>query len=398
MRYDNDLSTLKEAGLSMIKTPLSAALHLSVFVVAMADSTWAQPAGGAELSTVRGTVRNRGGGPIANASVTLQSKALTKSRVATTDPDGKYLFNQLPPGEFQIQAAAAGFRLATQSGLRAVAGGSQEVEFLLDRDAVLDGPFQIRGSVEVTATRSEVGTDDSPASSTVVLREDMEKRNLRSVDQALNNIEGVYSYRVRGIPDNEVGIGMRGFSGRGTGQSRVLILLDGQPVNNSYTGAVNWTGLPLSEVDRVEVARGPFSALYGGNAMGGVVNVITRPIGKRTAEFATQYGSFGTANYSGRGGMRIRERLGIVVGFDGLRTDGYLSQDVLRTATVSNPTAGTQVTGVDRYLTRTGGVNYGVGFRGPNTADRYALRSRVEYTFGEQTFGSFQYIRQGNEF
>jgi iron complex outermembrane receptor protein len=382
----------------MNNTPLSSALLLGVFVLAIPDSTRAQVAGGADLSTVRGIVSNRGGSPIANASVTLQSKALAKARVATTDLEGKYQFNQLPPGEFQIRAEAAGFRMATQSDLRAVAGKTQDIEFLLDRDAVLDGPFQIRGSVEVTATRSEVGTDDSPASSTVVLREDMEKRNLRSVDQALNNVEGVYSYRIRGVPDNEVGIGMRGFSGRGTGQSRVLILLDGQPVNNSYTGAVNWTGLPLSEVDRVEVARGPFSALYGGNAMGGVVNVITRPIGKRTAEFATQYGSYGTANYSGRGGMRIRERLGIAIGFDGLRTDGYLSQDVLRTATVSNPTAGTQVTGIDRYLTRTGGVNYGVGFRGPNTADRYAVRSRAEYTFGEQTFGSFQYIRQGNEF
>ncbi len=260
-------------------------------------------------------------------------------------------------------------------------------------------PFvRLKENVEVTATRSQIATETSPASSTVVLRSDLEKRDIVMVDQALTTVEGVYAYRQRGITDNEVGIGMRGFSGRGNGQGRVLILLDGMPLNNSYTGAVNWTGIPMSEVDRIEVVRGPFSSLYGGNAMGGVVNVLTRPIERRSAEIYAQYGTNDTLHYSGRVGARLFERLGVGLAYESLTTGGYPTQEVLRTATDSTPTGGVPVSGVQRYLTRTGTVNYAVGLRGDNTYDRYNVRTRAEYTFAPSTFGSFQYIRQANDF
>jgi iron complex outermembrane recepter protein len=259
-------------------------------------------------------------------------------------------------------------------------------------------PLRLKENVEVTATRSQAATETSPASSTVVLRSDLEKRDIVLVDQALTTVEGVYAYRQRGITDNEVGIGMRGFSGRGAGQGRVLVLLDGMPLNNSYTGAVNWTGIPMSEVDRIEVVRGPFSSLYGGNAMGGVVNVLTRPIERRSAELYTQYGTNDTLHYSGRAGARLFERLGVSVAYESLSTGGYPTQEVLRTATDSTPSGGVPVSGVVRYLTRTGTVNYAVGLRGDNTYDRYNVRARTEYTFAPTTFGSFQYIRQNNNF
>ena len=67
------------------------------------------------------------------------------------------------------------------------------------------------------------------------------------------------------------------------------MLLDGQPLNDSYYGTVNWTMLPVGEFERVEVARGPFSSLYGGNAMGGVINLITRRADHRQFEL---FGNF----------------------------------------------------------------------------------------------------------
>jgi len=160
-----------------------------------------------------------------------------------------------------------------------------------DAAAMPPAPPPLSESVLVTATRGTADRDTSPASSAIVTRDEIERRAITSVDQALTPVEGVYAYRVRGLADNEAGVGMRGFSGRGGGQSRVLVLVDGQPVNNGYTGAVNWTALTLGEVDRVEVVRGPFSSLYGGNAMGGVVNVLTRPIDGRSVELSTQLGT-----------------------------------------------------------------------------------------------------------
>jgi iron complex outermembrane receptor protein len=260
------------------------------------------------------------------------------------------------------------------------------------------GVTPLTESVLVTATRGAAGRETSPASASVVTRTELERRGVTAVDQALVPIEGVSSYRVRGLADNEAGIGMRGFSGRGSGQSRVLVLLDGQPINNGYTGSVNWTALAVGDVDRVEVVRGPFSSLYGGNAMGGVVNVLTRPIDRRSAELFTQYGSNQTVTASARASVRLWSRLGLGVSYENQRTDGYQNQETLRTATDSTPTGGIPVTGVTRYLTRTGTVNYAVGLRGDNSVERDGVRARAEYTFGPRSFGSFQYVRQATEY
>jgi iron complex outermembrane receptor protein len=267
-----------------------------------------------------------------------------------------------------------------------------------DGTATPPGPPTLEESVIVTATRGTADRDTSPASSAIVTREAIERRAVTAVDQALAPVEGVYAYRVRGLADNEAGIGMRGFSGRGSGQSRVLVLVDGQPINNGYTGAVNWTALTLADVDRVEVVRGPFSSLYGGNAMGGVVNVLTRPIDGRSVELFTQAGTNQTVTASARGNIRLWSRLGLGLSYERQTTDGYANQEALRTATDSTAAGGIQATGITRYLTRTGAVNYAVGLRGDNWLDRHGVRARAEYTFGPGWFGSFQYLRQVTDY
>lgn len=259
-------------------------------------------------------------------------------------------------------------------------------------------PFKLEVNVEVTATRGATDEGTSPVSSTVVKRDEIESRNLRYLDQALGQVEGVTEFRTRGVQDTDFGVGMRGFNGRGSGQSRVLVLLDGQPVNDSYTGSVNWASLPIGEVDRVEVARGPFSSLYGGNAMGGVINVMTRPVEGRAVEATGQYGQQDTGAYSLRYSDRYFGRLGVSAGYSAMRTGGYPSQEVLRPATVSTATGGVPVTGITRYLTPTGTVNYSVGQRGNNRYSQDAIRARVEYTFTPKTYGSFQYLHQSSDY
>lgn len=234
--------------------------------------------------------------------------------------------------------------------------------------------------------------DDSPVSTSVIPREQLENRNIRQIDQALALIEGVNAIRTRGPNDNDFGLGLRGFSGR-AGQYRTLILVDGQPVNNSYIGNVNWSIFAVSEMERIEVARGPFSSLYGGNAMGGVVNLITRPVNRRHIEVFAQYGNRETSNYSIHAADRFFDKLGASFGYTRYQSGGYPPQEVLRPL-ANTAVGGTPVTGPLRWLTPTGGVHYQVGMRGRNWFNQEAYRARAEYSFSPKVFASFQYMHQ----
>lgn len=254
--------------------------------------------------------------------------------------------------------------------------------------------LRLKETVEVTGTRGQIESGKSSVSTTVVTRRDMEARNVRTVEQAVSATEGVSVFRSRGVGDSFAGVGMRGFNGRSSGQSRVLVLLDGQPINDAYLGGVDWNSLPVDEVDRVEVARGPFSSLYGGSAMGGVINILTRPIDRRSAEAFSQVGTYGTGSYSGRYADRIADRIAISLSYAHLRTDGYPAQIVTRTATASTPTAAPQVSGVEAVRTATGGAAFIVGERGGTAYRQHAFRGRLEYAPNAQTIISGQFIRQ----
>lgn len=255
-----------------------------------------------------------------------------------------------------------------------------------------DVPLEpLKTSVTVLGTRSPMEIDKSPVSTSLITGEELVQRNIRQIDQALVLTEGVVALRSKGAADNDFGLGLRGFAGRG-GQNRTLILLDGQPMNNSYIGNVNWSTFAVNEMERVEVARGPFSSLYGGNAMGGVVNLITKPVDRRAVEVFGQYGNRATTNYSVRAADRFFGKLGLSFGYSRFQTGGYSPQEILRTpVTTGTPTP---VTGVERWLTPTGGTTYQVGDRGANWFNQHAYRLRGEYAFTPKLFASLQYMRQ----
>ncbi|MBF0496081.1 MAG: Plug domain-containing protein, partial [Deltaproteobacteria bacterium] len=112
----------------------------------------------------------------------------------------------------------------------------------------------------VTATRTEKSVSDAPASVNVVTKEEIETRNIQTIDQALNDTVGVFNRRSKGLMDTLAQVSLRGIPG----QNRSLILIDGLALNNAYTGAPMWAGIFPENVEKVEVVKGPFSSLYGG--------------------------------------------------------------------------------------------------------------------------------------
>lgn len=127
--------------------------------------------------------------------------------------------------------------------------------------------------VVVTATRSRQDVRNVPSSVTVIDRAAIEKSNAQTVDQLLQGMPGVYAARMDiSSPGRISQVYSRGLPGSG----RTLVLVDGVPMNGLYDGQVEWAQLSARDVERVEVVRGASSGLYGNNAMGGVINIISR--------------------------------------------------------------------------------------------------------------------------
>ena len=145
--------------------------------------------------------------------------------------------------------------------------------------------------IVVTASRAERTAADMPANVSVVTAGDIQRSGAANVVEALQSLGGV-QFRSTSGNASQAEIALRGFGENSHG--RVLILLDGQRLNRPDMAGLNWLQIPLANVERIEVLRGGQSALYGDNALAGVVNIVTK---KGTPEpqttLAVSGGSFG---------------------------------------------------------------------------------------------------------
>jgi iron complex outermembrane receptor protein len=129
--------------------------------------------------------------------------------------------------------------------------------------------------VVVSATRTERSLDSVPADVSVLTAATLERRVFDRLDEALSAEAGIYGGRVRGTSST----------------SHTLIMLNGMPLNSGWYGGVNWQNVSVENVSRIEILRGPASALYGGNAMGGAINIITGMPKQFEAKLLTSVGS-----------------------------------------------------------------------------------------------------------
>lgn len=157
--------------------------------------------------------------------------------------------------------------------------------------------------VVVTATRSEVQRDKIPQQINIITRRDIEQTQAFDVTDIVKKLAAV---NVIQYPSLSSGVGIRGFRPQFSGlNQRTLLLIDGRPA-----GATNLSTIGLNNAERVEVLKGPASALYGSQAMGGVINIITRRSkGKIRGNAFAEYGSFQTYQGGGNVGGNLTKRL-----------------------------------------------------------------------------------------
>ena len=146
-------------------------------------------------------------------------------------------------------------------------------------------------SIVVTATRQEARAKELLSDITVITREQIDLAGQTTIEQLLAKQPGI-EYSANGGPGQGSSIYIRGANSNHT-----LVLIDGQRIGSATLGTTSFSSLPLAQIERIEILRGPASALYGADAIGGVIQVFTkRGDGPARINASTGYGSYGTSD------------------------------------------------------------------------------------------------------
>ncbi len=219
---------------------------------------------GAQTSAVVGTVRDaETGKPIAGATVLLTGTPLS----AIASADGRFAIEGLQGGRYTLRAVAIGFSADGLFHIELAAGERRDLTLRLERI-----PLMLQ-EVVVTASRVVERSEESAVSVAALPSHEVVRRNVTTIDKALVYVPGV---TFNGSEQLDIR-GAAGFA-RGVG-SRVLMLLDGHPILSGDGGEIDFASIPLLDLDRAEIVKGAYSAIYGSSAVGGVVNMVTNPVG-----------------------------------------------------------------------------------------------------------------------
>jgi len=262
---------------------------------------------------------------------------------------------------------------------------AQETEEKEEKEVVLE-------EVVVTATREKREMSKVPANVTVITEKDIKNSNAKTILDLLRTEEGIVVKDLLGIGKAQVDL--RGFGE--TGPLNTLVLVDGRRVNEIDLSGVDWTQIPLDRVERVEIVRGTGSVLYGDNAVGGVINIITKtPVEKLTARAGTIFGSYG----------RFREEASLSGGLENIvgslfvsydSTNGYRDNNEFRTRDVG----GKIVFDPTEYLSFNLSGAYHrdeFGLPGPLTEAQLAVDRRTTTRPFDETETIDQYVNLGGD-
>lgn len=197
-------------------------------------------------------------GPVAFASVSL----VGTPHSTLTDSLGQYSFINLRPGHYKLSVSAVGY--APQQKTITLAASTLTI------DVSLKALATDLGEVVITGTMKEVGRLQSPVSVEVYSPAYFKKNPTPSIYEALQNVNGVRPQLNCNVC-NTGDIHINGMEGPYT-----MVLIDGMPIVSALSTVYGLSGIPNSLIERVEVVKGPASSLYGSEAVGGLINIITK--------------------------------------------------------------------------------------------------------------------------
>ncbi len=250
-----------------------------------------------------------------------------------------------------------------------------------------DSRTQQLDALVVTATRDDIAVSEAPASVTIVTERDIEKRRAARLGDVLSEVPSLYlRSNAQGAvfpSSGQASIALRGVPRT----ARTLVMIDGQPVNNAISGGIDLSSVLLENVRRIEVVRGPYSALYGGNAMGGVIHVLTQSPTARQVQIKaeTAVGDLRSNALAATYRDQLDNGLGIVLAAGYRDSEGINDSDYVVKPLVSGASSA-GVSGAQPTTTPAGVASAWVGTKGARPWHQANAEVKLSKDFG--TFGS----------
>jgi iron complex outermembrane recepter protein len=235
------------------------------------------------------------GEPLTGANIVVREL----SRGISSNVEGKFEFENIANGKYTIQVSFVGYH-------------DQKLGINLEDNKIYLQIEMVPSSIEmekviITATLTERKIEDLPGQNEVIEKEEIEELPSSNTDNLLQSIANINVNRSWGIFSKNASVTMRGLDAA----QGVLILYNGVPMNKTAGGSINWNMISPDRIERIEVIKGPSSALYGNNAMGGVINIITKksdkPISGDIRAFGGSYATLG-GKFDLEGNQKIKDK------------------------------------------------------------------------------------------
>ena len=265
----------------------------------------AWPSAAQENGGLAGRVATEGGTALFGANIVVKGTAIEELRGTTSDGEGMYRIDGLPPGDYEVTVSFLGYESVTTSNVGIRSGETMRL------DIGLAATTLIGQQIVVSASRKQEKLLDAPASMAVVELAEIMSRPSLSVTDYINDLGGVDQAKVGVLQSSTV---IRGFNRTFTGS--LLMMVDNRIARIASLRLNQSSSIPVTneDIQRIEVVRGPGSALYGPNSANGVMHIVTRsPFGSEGNSFAVYGGERSLRKATFRHASSVNDKIGFKV-------------------------------------------------------------------------------------